>query len=226
LAAKSTLNCSICGHAVDPGVTFCKMCGVATDDPTGRSSAPYSKRRSLSHVIEWLLVGSIVLGSAFGASMLANVHQESHVSLRFKPDSRPPICFQLYAEQRQCFSSVPSVESERVEGEQSLPSVKTAFASYVFVAAVPAFFFVYLWLSNSYGGSLGTRMMELKVVRKRTGENLGLARGLVRTVAFALVPVYMLSCALRGKSRHSLPDRLAGSQTSRPTSSWPTRRST
>ena len=55
---------------------------------------------------------------------------------------------------------------------------------------MPVLYYIVLW---AYGGTLGQRVLGMRVVNAATGADLGLARALLRYVGFiiATIPIYI-----------------------------------
>jgi uncharacterized RDD family membrane protein YckC/RNA polymerase subunit RPABC4/transcription elongation factor Spt4 len=98
-----------------------------------------------------------------------------------------------------------SNESPTAEEENTF----TAFVALFAYAAG----FVYFWVSNSIGRSVGKLILGLRVVMKDTGEAPGAARGFLRTFGYAVSTVPLLLgflWAAWDKDRQAWHDKMAG----------------
>ena len=71
--------------------------------------------------------------------------------------------------------------------DQEDAAVSTAEGAFVVVGLIVTV--VYLWIGNSFGGTLGKRAFGLRVVSASNGGNIGLERGLNRIFVYVLGPI-------------------------------------
>jgi uncharacterized RDD family membrane protein YckC len=97
------------------------------------------------------------------------------------------------------------------DGNTCLPGTTTLGAGFFPIIAIPAVYLVVTW---AVGGTLGQRILGLRVVRADTGTNLGVGRALLRGVGYILASAILdigLIWAAFDSRKQGWHDKIAGS---------------
>jgi uncharacterized RDD family membrane protein YckC len=91
------------------------------------------------------------------------------------------------------------------------------FSTATRVSLIFACVFVYNWLGNAFGGTLGHRLLGLRVTRASDSRNLGLALGLIRHIAFSIATamLFLPHLIFLVRDRRAIQDTVVDSVVSR-----------
>lgn len=176
--------CVACGEELAADAAFCGSCGAPTGEPPRPKHVVYGGfgRRLVGHLIDFL-----VLGIPFGILAAIAILHGYRLGFHYHPHARgsQPVITQ------------PSAQRQAV---------------IQLVSAVPPWLYSALFMSSSWGATVGQRIMGLRVTGM-TGDRISFARASGRYFA-SVVSGYLLGVGylmmLWSKRNQTLHDRLAG----------------
>lgn len=87
-------------------------------------------------------------------------------------------------------AAVKPISCETVDGTTCIAGTTTISAVFYVILLIPILYFIVLW---ALGGTVGQRVLGMRVVSATTGGNIGFGRAILRYIGFiiATIPVYI-----------------------------------